>query len=207
LVTDLTDIVGLYTDEKTYNNLNNLEPEIFTKKKLIKNMLEQIPLDHLTLFSRPYNLMNIWMSSNNIGKIDVSQLLCIFVRLVKLYGNLEYETLINQKVYVCLDSISGISTIKECINKNYVLTDKDVRDNMILKIANNDISISLKEKFLTLFGNLVFVGSYFSEQVLILMELDLNFHPFSNLNEYKDKLSQMVLEKLDLKINKRFNRN
>ena len=55
LISNLSDIVGSYTDEKTYQNLIKHSPKTFTKSKLVKNLTNDIPLDELVLFSKAHN--------------------------------------------------------------------------------------------------------------------------------------------------------
>jgi hypothetical protein len=214
LLVDLLDVVGAYTDEKTYETLTNYDPETFTKKKLIKNMLDDIPLHDLTVIAKAYKLSKEWEEKREYRPIPENYLdiMSIFIRINKLYGDLNFDKIKKLRIsedssdpkirFISIDDLifrigdDIIDNIKSNINilDIYENLSDGYKTNFILYaeiIIEKDTEVISKEDDDRIYEQFI---DHFANQVKILSSKNSDFHPLSNLEKYKDKLLKDMIE-------------
>ena len=68
LVENLSDIVGEYTDEKTYEILNNIDPKVYTSDKLFLKKLEGSNKSDMIIFAKANIFAKEFIKNNFVDK-------------------------------------------------------------------------------------------------------------------------------------------
>lgn len=69
LIPDLNNIVGQFSDQKTYQNLIQINPQIYTEQKLIIQETEDIPIDDVLVFTNSYKIARSFEKDGNINYV------------------------------------------------------------------------------------------------------------------------------------------
>jgi hypothetical protein len=203
LLENLLDVVGAYTDEKTYETLINYDSETFTKKKLIKNMLNDISLEELSKILKAYNYSKKWIDENQAENTEPVRFMSYFNTAFELHGDISMKKLEKIKYNITVNGTDSKSNLQSgalsVLESAYNLLSSNINTN---EIFNN-----LDPNFLENFKKFINIGDieddeeiqdefnfYFFSQIEKLIIIDPNFHPLANLDEYKDKLLQMMSE-------------
>jgi hypothetical protein len=202
LIPDLENIVGDYTEEKEYVKLIELNPNTHNLPKLKAKIVENVPIIHLSIISAAYKAASEWcegdldcVESNGI----ILGIVPTFIQLVRLFGK-DYNFKKDGKKYLITiwgkdRRLSILDIVSEGI---YINT-----DNMCLGDATLTKMLS-KEQKKTIFDCLDIKGwddesidqfnDNVSTAVRILMDQDCDFHPMTNMHEYRGKLIDMVMK-------------
>ena len=206
LITNLTDIVGSYTDEKTYDNLINIEPKFFNKKKFIKNILNDVPISNLDIMIKAYKLSEEWIKDEQIYDNPL-EIVGSFIKLIRMYGDMELDKFKMKRYKINGKNESELYSLDQVI---YSITD-DLDDDIHLNIDINDLYLNISDEYKQKFVELAELkncdidvtaeefGIYFARQIKKLVKLDPEFHFMTNLEKYKDKLLEMVIKSLEEK--------
>jgi hypothetical protein len=204
LITNLTDIVGSYTDEKTYDNLINIEPKFFNKKKFIKNILNDVPISNLDIMIKAYKLSEEWIKDEQIYDNPL-EIVGSFIKLIRMYGDMELDKFKMKRYKINGKNESELYSLDQVI---YSITD-DLDDDIHLNIDINDLYLNISDEYKQKFVELAELkncdidvtaeefGIYFARQIKKLVKLDPEFHFMTNLEKYKDKLLEMVIKSLE----------
>lgn len=207
-------MLSVHTPTKTYETLTNYDPETFTKKKLIKNMLDDIPLHDLTVIAKAYKLSKEWEEKREYRPIPENYLdiMSIFIRINKLYGDLNFDKIKKLRIsedssdpkirFISIDDLifrigdDIIDNIKSNINilDIYENLSDGYKTNFILYaeiIIEKDTEVISKEDDDRIYEQFI---DHFANQVKILSSKNSDFHPLSNLEKYKDKLLKDMIE-------------
>jgi hypothetical protein len=200
LIPDLENIIGDYTDKKDYPKLINANPSVHNLPKLKSKIVENIPVDDLSIIAAAYRVANKWDDEVGImGQDSILDLIPIFMQLVRLFGE-DYDFMNDKKRYtVVIDGKENFTKIKRIIDdKIYIGVDNISSGSLI---NTNMLSKKQQKKILDFLDLQEWDDdsefdfySKVEDAVKILMNNDPDFHPMTNFNQYKEALINIILE-------------
>jgi hypothetical protein len=200
LISDLENIVGDYTEIKDYEKLIENNPKVHTVEKLRSKITENIPINDLNIISAAYKVAKNWNGkSKELDKDYILDLLPIFINLVRFFGP-DYNFMNDKKSYQIV--ISGGDrnyTIYNIINRSILININNINLGIIIDI--NKLSKEQKNRILEFYDVENWDEDSSSDfdfnvnnAIGKLMDIEPNFHPMTNLKEYKDRLLDIVME-------------
>jgi hypothetical protein len=202
LISDLESVVGDYTDEKEFKNLMKLNSGVHKIDKLKSKIVSDIPVNDLKIISIAYTSASEWKNSTNTG-IETTELLSQFVLLIKLFGP-EYNFYENRDkgFKISKDGIERIHSLEDIINNSILTTSMDLYDNYDCTGVIDKMTEEQKSKYMKMCSKRdqwdedldIDCRSDIESEIEKLIYKDPNFHPFTNIDKYTDKLIEMLLE-------------
>jgi hypothetical protein len=223
LIPDLSNVVGSYTDNKTYQTLMENDPKTFTKQKLVKNITEEIPMDELILFSKAYNYAKQWIESrkemnekmsetSDYETIKPIQLVNIFIKYIKMFGDFndvtDIDELSNMMYSQKEQRIYKEACVEENIEHEAFSIEADIIESIdVDKFMSKYITKDFRDKYEKLLNRKYQLPEEYDmdyefklnlrNSISVLMNTDPNFHPLRNIDNYGNKLLEFILINLE----------
>lgn len=188
LPAELSNLVGNYTDEKTYETLNQLDPKIYTSDKLFLKHLEGTDRGTILKLVKVEQWVSEYISRRNDEK-RIDPLLLTGLALICIRTNED------------IDSI-GDTTVREHFHIEIEKKEKEVEEEItdtwlfwdqVISRTNNEISQKLDKISTSGLGTIVLRTAY-----LQLLEEDSDVYPTTALFNFADKMAPYILSKFEL---------
>lgn len=93
LIPDLCDIVGRYSDQKTYQNLIQIDSQTYTKEKLIKQESKDIQIDNVLALLNAYRISEKFIIESKDSRGSILYVAGILLPFLEFYDITEFDQL------------------------------------------------------------------------------------------------------------------
>lgn len=123
LIPGIENIVGSYTDEKSYTNLMQINPYMHTQDKLLLKKIKKIPSHDLDNYLKAYELATEWCKKykKEIVIVGIDTIAGIMKSLMDIYEFNRLEDLDNLKIYNSQINYNSITLHEYIKYSNYTL--------------------------------------------------------------------------------------